>query len=662
MLFFQGFLLAGYALAHLGSSRLSPRRYAFVHLGLLAGALLFLPVAPKPETWKPTTAEAPTLKIFLLLAANAGVPYVVLASTSPLFQRWFNLVYPERSPYRLYALSNLGSLLGLLVFPFVLEPHLTLQRQVGLWSLAFGAFAFLSALCAYEVLKSPVRDQPPGTLEGGNPHDPRRPGLVRIAGWLFLPACGSAALLATTNQLCLEVAAVPFLWVLPLALYLLTFILTFQSEKLYIRWLFAPLMFASFPLAYHALREGADLSLLLQIVIYCTVLFLVCMVCHGELVRLKPDPKRLTGFYLAVALGGALGGAFAAVAAPRLFTDFYELHTVIGAAAVLGCLCWIGDTGWLRNMALARTAVLLPAFIATAVTVVAFVRLAQGKDSDNSTDAKVVYQARNFYGVLKVTEAGEGPFAYRSLYHGRILHGDQYLGKSERLKPTTYYGPESGVGLALTYHPKRFNPDPRARALKVGVIGLGTGTIAAYGKSGDVFRFYEINPEVERIARRFFYYLEDSKAVVQVVFGDARVSLERELSEGEAQHFDVLAVDAFSSDSIPVHLLTVECGRIYKAHLAPGGLLLLHISNRFLNLNPVTRGLAEELGLKAALIDSEEDSEEGVDAASWVIVTDNEAFLNRREIKEAITPWPEDDPPPLRWTDSFASLWQVVDW
>jgi len=380
------------------------------------------------------------------------------------------------------------------------------------------------------------------------------------------------------------------------------------------------------------------------------------MVCHGELVRLKPKPKYLTGFYLIIALGGAIGGFFTAVLAPFVFKDFYEFHSALGATLVFACICWLADRSWFVARPFLRLAFLLPIFIASACGCVLLVRLAQQKDE------QTIYQSRNFYGVLKVTEVDYGDYILRSLEHGRILHGKQFFRDPRRYKPISYYGPKSGVGLALTYHPKRLNANSSKRALKVGVVGLGTGTIAAYGKPGDVFRFYEINPEVEKVARKYFRYLEDSKAVVQVVLGDARVSLERELAEGNRQNFDVLAVDAFTSDAIPVHLLTVECARVYKAHLAPDGILLLHISNRFLNLNPVTRAMAEALGFKAVLVDSDEDEEQEIDLASWVILTRNEEFLNDEHVLEAATPWPDDDPPPLLWTDSFASLWKVVDW
>lgn len=686
MLFFQALLLVGYGATHVLSSRLSQCAHGWVHLALLGSSLAFLPIAPAPDVWKPSGEASPTPYILHMLLVNVGVPYLLLASTSPLLQRWFSASYPLRSPYRLYALSNAGSLLALLSYPFLVEPLLTLNQQMFAWSISFIAFVGLSGWCALRMCfpeeaavapdgrgllqampNSDVAPDPsPPDRSPPNPSrpNPSRPGAGRgdapgpltVVLWLLLAAFGSIMLLATTNQLCQEVAVVPFLWILPLSIYLLTFIVCFDSDRWYDRRFFGSRLALAAPWACYALFEGVSVPMWLQIAIYSAVLFVCCMNCHGELARSKPSPRYLTLFYLVVAAGGAAGGVFAAVVAPSIFNDYWEYHVALAGTFVLTAISWWRHRVWAGY--LRRPSWL---FAPAAIGIAALIAVLAIQTLEDEKDA--ICTSRTFYGVLRVTEYGKkgDPSAVRSLMHGRILHGNQYVDGERRYWATTYYGPESGIGLALAYHPRRANPDDSQRDLRVGVIGLGTGTIAAWGRPGDYIRFYEINPAVVRISNDYFTYREDSAAGVDVVLGDARIQLERELASGEPGRFDVLAVDAFTSDAIPVHLLTVECAGIYWRHLKPDGLLLLHISNRFLNLNPVTRGLAEQFGSTAVLIDSSEDEDRNVDQAAWVILTNNEEFLSSANVEDAISPWPESDPPPIVWTDSFASLWQVLE-
>ena len=674
MLFFQVFLLGGYAYAHFVARGLSPRRGRTLHWVLLAGSFAFLPIAPNAEFWKESTGDVPVMQIVGLLAATIGLPYFLLSSTGPLLQESFRRE-TGRTPYRLFALSNAGSLLALLSYPFVFEPQLTLHVQIVAWSTAYTLFAALSAWCILGL----ARGEP--SAETGDPSADRaeavhlhgydgQPKLPDVLLWLALAACGSVLLLATTNQLCQEVTTVPFLWVLPLALYLTTFIICFDHERWYHRPTFLVLLVAAVFGASYALFQGTQLDLWKQVAIYSASLWACCMVCHGELVRAKPAPRFATLFYLMVAAGGALGGVLVAVAAPLILPDFWEYQISLFATVVLAFAATYRESA-------GRATKPIPVWIAgTALSIVAglaIVGIIASQESPINLSETKLKTTRNFYGVLHVNRTDnlydDNP-AYTELVHGRIRHGIQYVEPPLHDMPTSYYGHPSGIGMAIDHHPRRAaaqstqGDDSSAPGgdgtLRIGVIGLGAGTIAAYGKPGDTIRFYEINPAVVRIADEYFTYRRDSAAEVEIALGDARLNLERELAAGHPQQFDILAVDAFSSDSIPMHLLTKECVELYRQHLKPDGLLCLHISNRYLDLEGVARGVADVLGCEAVRIISDRDDELGLDSATWIIVTANEVFLNTPAVREAIVPWNEFDAKPLVWTDDYGSLWQTL--
>jgi hypothetical protein len=640
LLFFQAVLLAGYAYAHWLGSRTNVRRQAIIHSVLLAASLLFLPIGPQSAFWKPASSDDPSGRILLLLAATVGGPYLALSATAPLLQRWFTLGSPERSPWRLYALSNFGSFLALLSYPFLVEPYVRLHTQAWIWSGAYGIFALL---CAWTAWKLPVATHTPAdepATEG------ERPGIKTILFWLGLAACGSTLLLATTNQISQEIAVNPFLWVAPLSVYLLTFVLTFEKERWYQRGFFAVAIGIAAPAGCAILIAAGALSLGGQLAAYLVVLFVTCMVCHGELARSRPSPRYLTVFYLAIAAGGALGGVFVALIAPHLFTEFSEYPIGLAAACLLGFLGWMRSgalTEWTGKNFAVRVP-LMALLIGTLTSLWA---------SMTFGDVPALASKRNFYGILRVTERTDVGGPRRELRHGRILHGLQFL-NSKRDLATTYYGPHTGAAMVLNALDK-----PNRR---VAVVGLGTGTMAAWGRAGDTFRFYEINPDVERLARTWFTFLQDSRARTEVVLGDARVQMERELGAGQSHDFDVIAVDAFSSDSIPVHLLTTECADIYRQRLTPGGLLLLHISNLVLNLEPVARGVAAHLGWKPVVLVSAEDREIGESSATWVLITANPDFLQSSGVEQGGVRWVHvrGGPTVITWTDDFASLWPVL--
>ena len=639
LLFFQALLLAGYAYAHGIASRLGPRWQGRIHLTLLALSVFALPIDPDAEVWTEASYDNPTGTIMLLLLATAGLPYVILSATSPLLQRWFHWQYPTHSSYRLYALSNAGSLIALLSYPFVVEPLVPVRAQAEMWSWAYGVFLVACGWCAWGILRREGTAPAPETEDEESP-----PGATEIGWWLALSACGSALLLATTNQMSQEIAVVPFLWVLPLSLYLLSFILCFESDRWYRRTTWAIGLAATAPAACVMLATGGVLPLELQIVVFSATLFAGCMACHGELALLRPHGRHATKFYLILSVGGALGGVIVAVAAPRLFPGYWEYPFALSAACLLTLYFGIRSGGWklIPQGGLTPPPALLIALFTVGYTF--SLRVAEPH----------LAASRNFYGVLQVTEETDEAGELRKLTHGRTEHGAQYVDAQRRFLPTTYFGPGTGAELAFQRHPAR----AASRPVRVGIVGLGAGTLAAYGRPGDVFRFYEINPAVVDFAHTQFTYLSDTPATTEVVAGDARVRMEEELAQGRPGAFDILVVDAFSSGAIPLHLLTGEAGEVYAQHLTEDGLLAFHITNRFLDLAPVLRGMAARLGMGAVLLDSGPNPAQGVNAATWMILTRSEEFLADPAVKARAAGNVSSEA--LDWTDNFAGLWQAL--
>ncbi|MGH9365524.1 MAG: hypothetical protein ACRD1B_09735, partial [Thermoanaerobaculia bacterium] len=507
LVFFQSALLLGYLYADLMSRRLSPRRLVLLHVTLLLLSLFLLPLAPR-ASWRPQPGDDPTFRILGLLTASIGLPFLLLSATSPLVQTWYARRRPGSQPYHLFALSNFASLAALLSYPLLLEPRLSLHAQSLLWSILFVVFAAVCSVAAWMGRRDPAAPAVP------TEHHTARPSMRTWLLCLGLSACGSMLLLSVTNYILLNVAPVPLLWVLPLALYLLTFTLAFSRRKLYSRWLVVRLLAVALgSLGYAIYDSQYTNSIQVGVPLFGIGLFLCCFFCHGELYRLKPEPARLTSFYLVISLGGALGAILIGLVAPHVFTNIYELPATLLLTALLA-LAVLWPEGWLPRAFWAAAAV------AMAIVFVLNIR---------SYERNAIVRVRSFYGALRVTRRVEGDNQpIRALLHGTIRHGAQFQSPSLHMQPTTYYGPDSGAGLAL-----RFCCDGSRR---VGVIGLGAGTLAAYGKPGDSFRFYEINPQVIELARSSFTFLGDSPAQIDVALGDARLSLERE----PPQQFDVL--------------------------------------------------------------------------------------------------------------------------
>jgi len=628
MLFFQTLLLAGYAYAHWSNARLAPRPQAILHIALLAAAAATLPIAPT-DAWKPQGNDEPISAILLLLAVAVGLPYLVLSATSPLVQSWFARQRPGANPYRLFALSNVASLAALIGYPLLVEPWLTSGEQVSGWSWLFALFALACAVLAWR--GSGLRGAAPAARNEA-PAPTRRDYLH----WLALSATGSAVLLAVTNHLTQNVAAIPLLWLAPLTLYLVTFILAFEGGfyRSEIFWSFCLVWLMG--MAWLLVDTDFQFDLPVQLGIFLSGLFVTCMFCHGELYRLRPAPRHLTAFYLTVSAGGALGGLLVAVVAPLAFNGYYELGLSMIAVAFLAALRCATLHQVARNMSLAVLMGVTGAALYDGLRFQESVRLA----------------ARNFYGVMRVKEHGT-PGAtdhVRRLLHGVIMHGEQYLHPDFRGMVTTYYQHGSGVGAALLARRER------PGAMQVGVIGLGTGTLAAYGREGDRYRFYEINPRVADLALHEFTYLADSAAQLQLVLGDARLSLEREPPQG----FDILAVDAFSSDAIPVHLITKEALALYLRHMKPDGIVAFHVSNRFLDLVPVVARLARENQAHAVVVFQGAEENESRTHSDWVLVSRDPKALEAPAIEEAGAEAAEDRGDLRTWTDDYSNLVQIL--
>jgi hypothetical protein len=633
MLFFQAMLLAGYAYAHLARRHLAPTLQRNLHLTLLAVSLSFLPITPSPA-WKPQGGSDPTLRILALLGSTLGLPFMLLAATGPLVQSWISARERHVSPYGLYAVSNGASLLALLSYPSLVEPKLAVGRQAVAWSAAFLLFAAAFGALAWQWGGSPLP-----RVEDRRMARPRDP----YALWIGLSACGSVLLLAVTNELTLDVAPVPLLWVLPLGIYLLTFVLCFEGERWYHRRWYLRGMAVAVAAMTWASASDPRLGLPLEISIYATSLFICCMICHGELAALKPPAERLTAFYLSVSAGGVAGGFFVAVLAPRLFSDLVELPIALTGTALLSLVAASrghGERGSGSSAALA-----IAAALAAVLALALYVQMRR-------LEREYRLLARNFYGTVKVKEErGDGDPAgpRRVLIHGSIMHGVQLIGGDRRRAGTAYYGPRTGIGIAL----REWGPNRRRR---IGVIGLGAGTLATYGRDGDSFRFYEINPLVAEIARRDFSFLADSPARIDVVVEDARLALEQESNQG----FDLLAIDAFSSDSVPTHLLTLQAFELYFRHIKPDGVLAFHVSNRYLDLAALVGATARATGRRWLWVRTSGEPRNGVFPADWAFVTNNQGFLDipdlRRAAAEPDPSWQAVTP----WTDASSSLFMIL--
>jgi len=624
LLFFQSALLAGYAYAH-GSVRwLKPRQQVWVHIGLLVISLAVLPIIAD-VSWKPAGDEDPILRIFGLLTLTIGLPYLLLSTTTPLLQAWYWQRFNASVPYRLFALSNFASLLALLGYPVLVEPFFGGADSARLWSWLYAAFVLVCAATGVFSLRGGGMHLSAVQTESQAPAKPIAAGT--LVQWLILSAMGSCVLLAVSNHITQNIASVPFLWVLPLALYLITFIICFDHPRWYLRKIFMPLLGVAL-LSMAAMVDSIDLKFAAPV--FALGMFVSCMFCHGELARLKPDPRHLTLYYLMISIGGALGALLVAIIAPLVLKGYYEMHIVL---AILGALLVIRISG------------VHLLWRASAVAVLVAVVVLNGQ-AINYYNYGVREMARNFYGVVR-TRDWTDPSAFRVMYHGGINHGGQRMETEKRMEPSSYFGRTSAYGRLF----QSMNA-PR----NVGVIGLGAGALLAHSRAGDAWVFYEIDPIVVDIAKREFSFMRDTPAKLEVVLGDGRLALEREAPRG----YDMLAIDAFSGDSIPMHLITREAMAVYVKHLKPDGVIVFQATNRFVDLMPVIRRLADEFGMQTAWVsDWAEGEDYWTGTTDQVIVTKNAALLAAPLISAVAKPAPARESLPT-FTDDFYNLLRIL--
>jgi len=721
---FQLLFLAGYGYSHALATWLPIRKQVIAHSVLLGISAIFIALAAyirsapigSGANWQPQLGDDPSWAITKFLIAAIGLPFFLLSATSPLMQHWFAQTGPSRLPYRLYALSNAGSLLGLLSYPLLVEPHVGLGTQGWVWvagyALFLGCYSFSARSVARCGAPSPLKPELASELRSAEPDSgERRAGWPLRMLWMGLAACASVLLLATTNLVCQDVPVNPFLWVLQLGLYLLSFILCFESDRWYRRDIFYPAFAVTIACVVLVSLPNAMSSYMTQLAAYSAALFTGCMVCHGEAARTRPRAELLTSFYLAVAIGGALGGIAVSLLAPRIFPNYWEYPLgVLGCiAVVLGGSMRESSSWWHKGRAslalliLAGAVLLAPPVIsplwkeaarlprsaslyaaAALIGAAAFRYVMERRGSRTAAAPALVRNAsrvvlalltagllipqkaalyhviassRSFYGVLSVVSVEQEN--YLALQYGGTLHGFQYRDARRAHLATGYYGPFSGANMVIRNWPRH--------PMRVGLVGMGVGTLAALAHTGDVFRFYEINPEVYKLSapttagqQPYFTYLRDSPGRIEVVLGDARLSLEREASRGDFQKFDVLVLDAFSSDAIPMHLLTREAFQVYAKHLrGPASVIAVHISNQTLDLRPVVAGIDRDFGFHAVRVDllgagpfSESD---------WILLSRDSTSFSGEEIVRGSEPFPAQTQP-ISWTDDYCNLFRVIRW
>jgi hypothetical protein len=666
LMFFQILLLGGYAYAHF-LQNVEIKKQVVWHVALMTAAILAgtvtlfkwgSPILPDLSR-RPDVGGRPAVELLQLLLISIGLSYFILSSSTSLLQAWFHRIHPNRSPYVFYVVSNSAALLALISYPFLVEPNLTLHEQAMIWAVGFVLYVVLCLRCVSKVCHSTsfhcrrnsasrsrlrLGWKTPRGSESTHAHTPILPySKALMFLWTILAFCGVLALMAVTSRITQDVPPVPFLWILPLAIYLLSYIVGFIEKQKGWQDGYICLLVLAFVMVGYLFRQGLEMEIRHQIGAYSFILLAICLFCHNALYRTKPDPGLLTGFYFCISLGGAMGGIFSVFAAPMLFKGYWEYQLVLLLAGVLAVVFVYKDSDPRRIFHPIRHA--LPVLL---LGFALFLGWGIAKEINSA-----VYMERSFFGSVRVVlEYNKGIPIY-SLLHGRINHGMQIHHPRFIHRATTYYSAKAGGGLAILNHPKRLSGQP----MRVGLVGMGAGVLSVHGKSGDVFRFYEIDPAVIKLAQRkeWFSFLADSEAEIQIVPGDGRISLEAELPE----HFDVLVLDAFSGDQVPVQTLTLEAFQLYLRHLEDDGVIAVHISNRNLDLLPVLVQVSNRLNLYAAYIKTPGDMKITANA-EWVLLTRNAEFVHQPAIAQVDVLRSQSVRDIRPWTDDYSNLLSVM--
>jgi hypothetical protein len=686
MVFFQAALLVGYLYAHALTKLRSTRAQVAVHVVLLLASAIALPIALPVAAVDPPVNASPVWWLSGMLALTCGAPFLMLSASAPLLQSWFSATdhRTAKDPYFLYAASNAGSMASLLAYPFLIERHLGLTRQADAWTISFAIFIVLALLCGiYSIKRARPVHSTPSSARGAAPksaNDDHRPSADRVTWgrrlwWLTLAAVPSSLLVGCTQFLTTDVAAFPLFWVIPLAIYLLTFIIAFSPRTpARLGWCALVLPIGVGVMYYYITQISINFSVTMGFLLHGSMLGAGALACHLKLARLRPPTSHLTEYFVVMSLGGVVGGAFNSLAAPVLFNDIYEYPIALGVA------WWVGmpSTNAASALAVARSRLRASAPIAFRVlvgAVILWLLLSYQASRGMIQGYMVVHKERSFFGVLRVL-VNQSTGRLRHLMHGTTNHGSQFVNPQGVSIPSTYYHPEGPFGEIM--HMRFFEPSFR----RVAIVGLGVGATASYGQGplklpdGTIrprqqFHYYEIDPAVERVAKddRFFTFLKGSKAELGFAIGDARLMLTRST---EAP-YDLILIDAFSSDAIPIHLITKEAAELYLSKLNPDGILLFHVTNRHLDLAEPLARIAHELGVHSFaralnLTDVSEDvRREGIATSTWVVFVRDPAIMaplaarNRQVTHER--PWiPYSVQTGRLWTDEYADVLSVLRW
>jgi hypothetical protein len=637
MLFFQALLFLGYFHAYCLSLLRSVKLQLIIQLTLLlisAGIVSNLLQQVAIED----ISSAPEMSILSILFIQIGLPFYLLSSTGVLLQHWYTqYTVKKSSAYPYYAWSNLGSLAALLTYPFLLETYLGLANQKLLWLILYSFFLLINAALIVSIYrdKSILRISKVRLSINKSKRS-------HLFLWISLPAAGVMVLLSTTHLLTLNITPMPFLWVLPLSLYLVSYILSFSKYNLYSRSYWLPMFLFCIFAALLMFFLGSQFNSLSQILMYSLILFVTCMVCHGELRQHTPGAENLTLFYLCLAAGGFLGGMLVTLIAPIVFIKLTEYPiTMLLIYLLVGISYFVSRS--ITN--LPKSKFFTAWSMGLVGLVVSFLVL------DKAYTRFDIISARNFYGYLTVKDVHIGQQISRRLVDGTTVHGSQNLTKArEPIKG--YFGSNTGISIAIKYV-------QRQSIMKMAVIGLGAGVLADYGRNADQIDFYEINPNVNRFANTYFDYLPNSVAKTDVILGDGRLSLESELRQLGSKQLDLLVIDAFSSDAIPTHLITLEAFHLYWQHLRENGLLVMHITNNHIDLKPVISALADDLNKHVQIFKSY-SNDLGNYASEWLVISDNLEFINLTESKRNSTKLVIAEGDKILWTDDFNNLLSVI--